>query len=89
MRTLVWIIFLLVASPAFGQQPKAITNSIGMKLVRIHAGSFAMGSPEGERGRQKDETFHEVNISKSYFVALAIAVQESFRSPLVGRAQKQ
>src|SRR5262249_20576898 len=31
--------------------PKQITNSIGMKLVRIPAGTFLMGSPGGEPGR--------------------------------------
>ena len=68
MRALVLIIVLLVASPAAGQQPKEITNSIGMKLVLIHAGSFTMGSPSGEAGRDPNETQHEVTISKSYYL---------------------
>ena len=48
MRALGSIIVLFMVSPAFSQQPKEITNSIGMKLVLIHAGSFRMGSPVGE-----------------------------------------
>ena len=34
---------------------KEITNSIGMKLVRIPAGKFMMGSPAGEEDRDEDE----------------------------------
>ncbi len=56
---------LLSLSPAFGQQLKAITNSIGMKMVLIHPGSFTMGSPMNEVGRRDNEMQHEVTISKS------------------------
>ncbi len=48
MRLLVLFIVLLIGSPALGQQLKAITNSIGMKLVLIHPGSFTMGAPDNE-----------------------------------------
>ena len=48
--------------------PKEIANSIGMKLVLIHPGSFTMGSPDDEVGRRLDETLHEVTLSKSYYL---------------------
>ena len=70
MRALVLIIVLLVGSPALGQQLKAITNSIGMKLVLIHPGSFTMGSPTEEVGRLDDESPHEVTISESYYLGM-------------------
>ena len=68
MRVLVLSIVCLVVASAFGQQPKEITNSIGMKLVLIPAGTFTMGSPVGEVGRQEIEKPHEVTISKSYYL---------------------
>lgn len=68
MRSLVLFIVLLMGLPALGQQPKAITNSIGMKLVLIHPGSFTMGSPVDEGGRKPGETSHEVTLSKSYYL---------------------
>lgn len=43
MRALVLIIVLLVASSAVCQQQKAITNSIGMKMVLILRGTFTIG----------------------------------------------
>ena len=78
MRALVLIIVLLVASPTFGQQPKAITNSIGMKLVLIHAGSFTMGSLMEEVGRLANETPHEVTISKSYYLGAYEVTQDQY-----------
>ena len=70
MRSLVLFIVLLIGSPALGQQLKEITNSIGMKLVLIHAGSFAMGSIIEESGRKDRELLHEVTISKSYYLGV-------------------
>lgn len=48
MRFLFLSMVLLVVFPAFGQQPKEISNSIGMKLVLIPAGEFLMGSSHAE-----------------------------------------
>lgn len=72
MRTVLLCIILVagLSSPVFGQQLKAITNSIGMKLVLIHAGSFAMGSPVEELERKDRELLHEVTLNKSYYLGV-------------------
>jgi hypothetical protein len=44
------------------------TNSIGMTLKEIPAGTFTMGSPEGEEGRRDNETQHPVTISKPFYM---------------------
>jgi formylglycine-generating enzyme required for sulfatase activity len=76
------LLCILLASgamtPAYGQQPKAITNSIGMKLVLIHAGSFAMGSPVREVGRDEKEQQHEVTISDSYYIGVFEVTQGEY-----------
>ena len=46
------------------QAAKSITNTIGMHLQLIPAGTFTMGSPESEADREDDETQHPVTISK-------------------------
>jgi formylglycine-generating enzyme required for sulfatase activity/serine/threonine protein kinase len=43
--------------------PADFTNQIGMRLVRIPAGTFTMGSPREEVGRSPDEDQHEVTVS--------------------------
>ncbi len=46
-----------------------ITNSLGMTFRLIPAGSFVMGSPPGEAGRQETEgPQHQVTIDKPFFM---------------------
>ena len=39
-----------------------------MEFVRIEAGYFEMGSPEGEAGRYDDERAHDVRISRPFYL---------------------
>ena len=58
-------------------EPKTITNSIGMKLVQIPAGTFKMGSPRSEAERDDKELRHEVKISTPFYMgALEITQAE-------------
>ncbi len=41
-------------------QPKEVVNTLGMKLLRIPAGTFTMGSPASEKHRYDGETQHQV-----------------------------
>ncbi len=70
MRPLLLSIFLLssLATPANAQQLKEITNSIGMRLVLIHAVSFTMGSTVDEELIMLSETSHEVTLGNSYYL---------------------
>ena len=47
---------------------KAFTNSIGMKFVLIPAGTFMMGSPGADVGREDDEVQHEVTITRAFYL---------------------
>jgi sulfatase modifying factor 1 len=46
---------------------KEFTNSISMRLIRIEAGSFMMGNPEG--GDFDERPVRKVNITKSFYMA--------------------
>ena len=57
----------LIAVMLMGALPTASAeNEVQDGLIRIPGGAFLMGSPEGERQRQADETRHEVTISAFY-----------------------
>ena len=76
---LLCILFIFgLSTAANAQQLKEITNSIGMKLVLIHAGSFTMGSPIEEVGRNEIEKQHEVTISKSFYLCAFEVTQEQY-----------
>jgi len=56
------------------------TNSIGMKLKLIPKGSFEMGSPAAEFGRDNDEgPQHTVEISKAFHIGVYEVTQEEYQ----------
>ncbi len=59
-------------------KPEVITNSIGMKLAVIPAGTFLMGSPDGEAGRHSDETLHEVRITRPFHLGVYEVTQAEY-----------
>jgi formylglycine-generating enzyme required for sulfatase activity len=56
----------------------ALTNSVGMKLVRIPGGTFKMGSPKSEAGRDNNEEQHEVEVS-AFHLGVHEVTQRQFR----------
>jgi formylglycine-generating enzyme len=54
-------------------------DGLTLKLVEIPAGKFLMGSPETEQGRKtKDETQHEVTISKPFYMGVYLVTVDQF-----------
>lgn len=47
-----------------------IKDSVGMRMVYIPPGKFLMGSPDGEPGRESQETQHEVVLTKGYYLGV-------------------
>ena len=57
-----------------------VVSEIGMEFVWIPAGSFMMGSPGGEAGREGDEVQHEVRISRGYWMGKYEVTQEEWEA---------
>jgi formylglycine-generating enzyme required for sulfatase activity len=63
----------------FPDPPGTITNSIGMKLVPIPAGTFLMGSPEDcPLANHDEELQHPVRITKSFLLGMHQVTQGQF-----------
>jgi formylglycine-generating enzyme required for sulfatase activity len=60
----------------------SIENSIGMKLVRIPAGQFMMGSPDDEKDRDRDEVAHSVQITRPFYLSVYETTQQEFKDVL-------
>ena len=65
--------------------PPIKTNSMGITLVYVRSGSFMMGSPETELGRdfypgrmKADETQHKVTISCGFYISNTEITQEAY-----------
>ncbi len=86
LRSAFWLpgaglaLLLLVAGLCVQAQdaPKEITNSIGMKLVLIPAGTFTMGSPVSEKTHSDNELQHDVTISKPYYMGVCEVTQKQW-----------
>jgi formylglycine-generating enzyme required for sulfatase activity len=57
-----------------------ITNTIGMKLNKIPAGTLLMGSPESEADREDDETQHKVTITKPFYMQTTEVTQGQWKA---------
>ncbi|MBW7988876.1 MAG: formylglycine-generating enzyme family protein [Planctomycetes bacterium] len=58
-----------------------VTNSIGMKLVYIPAGSFMMGNPSNEKDHYIDEgPQHQVHISEGFWMGQTEVTQGQYKS---------
>lgn len=60
--------------------PEIWANSLGMKFKLVSPGKFVMGSPKSELRRFADETSHEVNITKPYYLSLYPTTQAQWRA---------
>ena len=59
------------------QVPRRDGKGVVTQRMRwIRAGTFLMGSPQGERDRDSDETQHEVKLSRGYWLADTACTQE-------------
>ncbi len=75
---------IMPSAPASSESE--LVNSIGMKLARIKAGSFQMGSPVGETSRQTDEVVHDVEIGNDFYLG-AFEVTQAEYSKIMGREE--
>ncbi len=62
------------------QLPREIRNSIGMEFVLIEPGTFEMGSPATEPGRDDDETRHRVTLSQPFYLGKYEVTQEQWQA---------
>jgi len=45
-----------------------VVEGLGLAMLRVEPGTFTMGSPASESGRDSDEVQHDVTISKEYWL---------------------
>ena len=60
-------------------RPPTLTNSIGMTLIEIPAGTFLMGTPSDEPGHENNEQQVSVTISKPYWIGQTEVTQAQWK----------
>jgi formylglycine-generating enzyme required for sulfatase activity len=61
------------------EENKEIRNSIGMKLVRIPAGKFRMGSAKRALRYENETPQHDVEISRPFYLGVCEVTQKQYR----------
>jgi formylglycine-generating enzyme required for sulfatase activity len=77
--------FAVLASADIPAAPQEVTftlpGGVPLVMVRIPAGTFLMGSPEGERGRQANEgPQREVTLTSDYYIGKYEVTQAQWRA---------
>lgn len=67
-----------VVLPPHLREP-GVVNSQGMKLAYIPAGTFEMGSPGNEAGREPQERRHEVELTRAFYLGVHQVTVGQFR----------
>ncbi len=62
------IVLIYLIFPSHGFSKRIYTNSLGMRFVHIRAGSFMMGSPKNEKGRNWNENLHKVTFTRGFYM---------------------
>ena len=60
--------------------PNLAADAMPMNVVRISAGDFIMGSPDGEVGRSDDEVQHTATIVKSFYMGQCEVTQSQWKA---------
>jgi formylglycine-generating enzyme required for sulfatase activity len=77
-----WPVERLDGEPEGGWTEEYKTSKLVLR--RILAGSFSMGSPEGEAGRHLDERAHEVTLSEAFYVGVFEVTQAQWELAMGG-----
>jgi len=59
-------------------QPGEYINSVGMKFIRVPAGTFMMGSPDTEIRRDRNEILHQVTLTRAYYLQTTEVTQQQW-----------
>ena len=70
---------VLLCGIAQGAEPKTVTNTIGMELIELPAGTFTMGSPAGEKERGNNEGQVAVTLTKPFWLGKTEVTQGQFK----------
>ena len=61
-------------------QGRKISNNLGMEFVYVEPGTFMMGSPSNEPGRDDDEKRHRVTLTKRFYMQTTEVTVRQWRS---------
>ena len=68
------------ASPEFSRYTLDLSGGMKLEMVKVEAGTFQMGSPEDESGRDFDETRHQVTLTQDFYIGRTEVTQAQWKA---------
>ena len=76
--------FRVVLTPIYRVMKDDITiplsNNVNLNMIRVEPGTFIMGSPEDELGRDVDEVLHQVTLTRGYWLGRYEVTQSQYEA---------
>ena len=64
-----------------------LNSTVELEMIHVEPGTFTMGSPESEQGRQGDETQHEVTLTQEFFLSKYEVTQAQYEAVMTGNSE--
>jgi formylglycine-generating enzyme required for sulfatase activity len=82
---LIGVCFLAPRS-AWGNPPHTVQSASNLEMLWVEPGSFMMGSPTSETGRDPDETEHNVTLTKGFYLGKYEVTQAQYQAVMTGNS---
>ncbi|MBO4544474.1 MAG: formylglycine-generating enzyme family protein, partial [Verrucomicrobia bacterium] len=69
-----------VAAKIYGNYTISLPGSVNLEMVGIEPGTFTMGSPTDELGREDNETQHEVTLTQGFWLGKYEVTQKQYQA---------
>ena len=63
-----------------------LNSTVQLQMIRVEPGTFTMGSPITEIGRQQGETEHNVTLTKPFYLGKYEVTQAQYEAVMTGNA---
>ena len=63
-----------------------LNSTVSLEMIWVEPGTFTMGSPTTETGRQSDETQHEVTLTKGFYLGKYEVTQAQYEAVMTGNS---
>jgi formylglycine-generating enzyme required for sulfatase activity len=71
---------LLAAACSSGSESATITVGPGIEMTRLEPGTFTMGTPETETGREAQEILHRVTLTRPFYLGVTEVTQAQWEA---------
>jgi formylglycine-generating enzyme required for sulfatase activity len=64
-----------------------LNSTVSLEMIWVEPGTFTMGSPETETGRQESETQHEVTLTTGFYLGKYEVTQAQYEAVMTGNTE--